>query len=307
MPISWSRWGETLGVFTIALLPACGSDDGGGAGETTPTDAAVQDARAADAGPEQDATAADASLADQAAAFCRDLARAKCEWAFACADLSPGDRIAVLALPGDDVDACVRGASGVCVADAADRAERGTLTLDPVEIDDCLQGATRAPCVAAPAADWVSDWRENIYDRCRGVLGGTVEDDAACVKSKDCVTAGAICTDDACREPTVADLQLECEATGRSEGLPNADPACPGRFCINVGRNDAGKTGICSVDCSETRGACPAGTQCLHISSGSTQYFYCTVPCERDAQCDNGFTCEPVDPLMPDTKHCWAK
>lgn len=298
---------RTLGVLTVAWLPACGSDDGGGGGGGTVADAAVQDAGASDATVAVDAVAADAGLVDLAAAYCRDLARAKCEWAFGCADLSPADRIAVLALPGDDVDACVRGASGVCVADVTDRAERGTLTLDPVEIDDCLQGASRAPCVAAPAADWVSDWRENIYDRCRGVLGGTVEDDAACVKPKDCVTSGAICTDDACREPTIADLQIECEATGRSEGLPNADPACPGRFCVNVGRNDAGKKGICSVDCSESRSACPAGTQCLHISSGSTQFFYCTVPCERDAQCDNGFTCEPVDSANPDVKHCWAK
>lgn len=288
-------------------MAACGGGGGGGGtGET------VQDAGLVDAAPTADATVVDAevgdaSLADQAAAYCRDLARAKCEWALACDKLSPGDRIAVLGLPGDDVEACVRGASGACVADTADRAERGTLTLDPVEVADCLDSAGRAPCVDAPAGDWVSDWRENIYSRCHGVLGGTVEDGAACEKARDCVATPAICDDGACRTPEVNDLLQECEATGRSEGLPNGDTGCPGGVCVNVGRNDAGKTGICSIDCSETRQACPDGTQCLHIESGSTQYFYCTVPCTRDAQCKNGFTCQPVSATQPDTKHCWAK
>lgn len=296
-----------LSVALVALgLSACGASSSKSA-DPVGTDAAASDAQVGDAAPNLDAVGADASLAALAADFCRQAAGAKCAWAFDCEGISAASRM-VLGLAGDDVAECTENASAACVADTADRADRGTLVFDSVEMSDCIEGVGRAPCVPTPAVEWVADWRANVDSRCGRVLGGNVADDGACAIPGDCETRGAVCAEDACREPTLADLQVDCDAKSSNEGVPNADPSCPGRLCVQVGNNAADKEGICSVDCTESQSACPVGAQCLHISSGSTQAFYCTVPCQRDAQCRNDFVCVPVDRRTPlGAKHCWAK
>ena len=86
--------------IATVLLFGCG---GGGDGGAAAPDATVPVAPA-DAAP-------DAGVAEQAAAFCRAQAQAKCAWAFACESLSAGDRAGVLGLGGADETACTEAAA----------------------------------------------------------------------------------------------------------------------------------------------------------------------------------------------------
>ena len=162
-----------LSVALVALgLSACGASSSKSA-DPVGTDAAASDAQVGDAAPNLDAVGADASLAALAADFCRQAAGAKCAWAFDCEGISAASRM-VLGLAGDDVAECTENASAACVADTADRADRGTLVFDSVEMSDCIEGVGRAPCVPTPAVEWVADWRANVDSRCGRVLGGNV-------------------------------------------------------------------------------------------------------------------------------------
>jgi hypothetical protein len=296
-------------IACLSLVAGCGGGGSEGEGATTdalrPDVAVAVDAEAAtpDAG-----SMADASLQSRVADFCRSLARARCTWAFACDGLSAGDRAGVLGLAGDDVEACTENVAALCTTDATERVDRGTLSFDPVEVEDCLDGVSRAPCQPSPAVNWVSDYGAYVYERCGRVLTGTVPEDGACVGARDCAAIDALCDDGTCRVSKPLDLQGDCDADSRSAGVPNGDSDCVGGLCVQVGTNSQDKLGMCTLDCRETAQACPTGTQCLHVTAGSSHYAYCTVRCERDAQCFNGFVCTAVDPDAPDgAKHCWAE
>ncbi|MCK6572967.1 hypothetical protein L6V77_17945 [Myxococcota bacterium] len=296
-------------VMGGALASGCGGGDSGGG--ATATDAGLQDAAPApdpDAAPVDAGSQADASLADRAAAFCESLANARCTWALACDGLSAGDRAGILGLAGDDLAACTANAAALCTSAATARAERGTLAFDPVEVEDCLDGVSRAPCQPSPAADWIADYGAYFYERCGRVLSGNVEVDGECTTAADCAAVDALCDEGKCRISKPIDLQGDCDATNRSAGVPNGDDTCVGGLCVQVGTNSQDKLGMCTVDCRETAQACPTGTQCLHVTAGNAHYAYCTVRCERDAQCHNGFVCVAVNPDEPDgAKHCWAE
>ena len=284
--------------IATVLLFGCG---GGGDGDAAAPDAAVPVAQA-DAAP-------DAGVADQAAAFCRAQAQAKCAWAFACESLSAGDRAGVLGLGGADEAACTENAAATCIADTADRAARGTLNLQLDKQDDCLSGLRVAPCQDTDPVDWVRAWREFTHERCARVLAGNVDVGGACETQRDCVVTSNLCVNGACAAGEKRDITRDCEASGQFEGQVNRDAACPGEACVQVGRNGNDKTGMCTVDCGDDAGDCPDGTACVQaVPQGGPASFYCTQPCEESgAPCPNGFECVRINASGLDTsRHCWV-
>jgi len=293
----WTRAAARLSLACAALLMACGGGDG---------DAAVADA----APPALPADAAsDAGVAAQAAEFCRAQAQAKCGWAFACSSLSAADRAGVLGLGGADEAACAEAAAAGCIADAEDRAARGTLNLQLEKQDDCLSGLRVAPCQDADPVDWVRAWREFTHERCARVLAGNVDVGGACGTRRDCVVTSNLCVTGTCAAGETRDITRDCEASGQFEGQVNHDPACPGEACVQVGRNGSDKVGMCTVDCGDDAGDCPDGTACVQaVPQGGPASFYCTQPCEESgAPCPNGFECVRINPTGLDTRrHCWV-
>jgi hypothetical protein len=137
------------------------------------------------------------------------------------------------------------------------------------------------------------------------VARGNVAEGDACERREDCLEPGSLCASGHCRAPQMSDLMIECDASGATPGALNADPACPGQVCAQVGNNQEMKTGICTADCTTGLG-CPNGAICLQLTvGGSPPSFFCSAPCQRDNQCAGGFACVPVEAGKPD-KHCWV-
>jgi hypothetical protein len=284
------------GLLPTLVLVACG----GGGDDADPgvvADAAV--------GPTVDA-ADEASPADLAAAFCREAAQSKCAWAFGC--VSGSARAEVLGLPGNDEAACAEAAAAECIADTADRLARGTIDLALDKKDDCVAGLLNAPCQMTDPETWVRQWREFADDRCAKVTRGNVDAGGACETRRDCNVDSLLCVNGECVEGEVRDLTRDCEAAGLFEGQLNADPACPGEVCVQVGRNGDGKDGMCTVDCGGDSGHCPDGTACVQVvPEGGPATFYCTQPCEEGDTCPNDFSCVRVNATGLDmTRHCWV-
>lgn len=96
----------------------------------------------------------------------------------------------------------------------------------------------------------------------------------------------------------------DCMATGSRPGSLNADDSCVGESCARLVNNDAGKEGICTIDCTEGFG-CPGGAYCLRSSGiGGIATWYCSWPCTADRDCQNGFECAAINPDEPADKHC---
>ncbi len=296
-----AKFGAVLGSGVVcAALVACGGS--GGSGGT-----AEPDASAVDAAPVVgDAAVVDASLAETLAQYCRDVAAAKCGWAFKCA--SAADRSGVLSLPGGDEAACAEAAAAACIEDTASRAERGTVEWHAERADDCVTGAGNAPCQDTAASEWVSQWLDYLHQRCGSVLPGTVAKDGACERYTDCVDGGQLCLEGTCKDSSRHTLQQPCTATSHTADVFNTDDSCPGGICVQVGPNDQDLSGLCSIDCTEGTFRCPTGTACIQASIGGHPSYFCSVPCTRDSECEQGTVCAPVDKRQPlGSKHCWGR
>ena len=235
-------------------------------------------------------------------AYCDGVATAKCTYVFKCAEgLARGS---TFGLSGPSLEECVAAEAGRCLTDARDRANRGTLRpIVQGEIDACVAGLAGTACPPGAPDDWVTMFYQFYGQRCTSVGAGVVPDGGDCGSRNDCQTRANIC-EETCRPARPADVMSDCAATGRRPGDLNADANCVGGSCAKLANNDAGKEGICTIDCTEGFG-CPSGAYCLRSSSiGGIATWYCTWPCEDDGDCENGFECTPINPDEPAEKHC---
>ena len=235
-------------------------------------------------------------------AYCEGIATAKCEYVFKCAQgLARGS---TFGLSGPSLEECVAAEANRCLGDARDRSDRGTLRpITEGEIDACVNGLAGTMCPPGSPDDWVTMFYQFYGQRCTSVGAGMVPDGGACERRNDCQTRTHLC-DDTCRAARPADVMTDCAATGRRPGDLNDDDSCVGGSCAKLVNNDAGKEGICTVDCTEGFG-CPAGAYCLRSSSlGGIATWYCTWPCDDDRDCQNDFECVPINPDEPAETHC---
>ncbi len=288
----------------MLLLAGCGGDDAGGGGGGG-SDAAV----AADAAPQGDAAPADPQAL--LASACDRRAEALCAKAFECLDANRAAIAGVLGLPGNDEASCAAGVASACREDIQDRLDRGAIALpaDPAAIttaaDGCVRQIGSTPCVAGDPEAWVANWNQRMHSVCVGVAPGAAQPGEACERREDCAVDGQICADGRCRNAAVADLQMECTATGADPGRQNPDRECPGNSCVQVNRNRQDIDGLCTVDCRTGRG-CPTGSFCINASLGNgPPSFYCTAPCTEDRDCEGDLRCIRVSAESRE-KHCWV-
>lgn len=239
---------------------------------------------------------------DALEAFCEAQAQAKCTWAFEC--LQPGAIRGVFGLEGGDVAACAAADAAACFADADARRTRGTLDFSDDAVQSCVNKLSTAPCLDSDPTDWVGDWYARIASVCNSVVRGNVPLGGACETRRDCQNGGHICEDGACATPTPGDIMQACGDEVRSRGQLLPDPACPGEVCVALGNNAQALFGSCTVDCRFGAG-CPDGAYCLQQQAlGQPPSWYCTWPCARDADCQGGLVCAPINADDPDTRHC---
>lgn len=298
--IRTGRW------FLVAAAALAACDDGGG--DAAAGDAAVAPADAGGDSGGDSGSSEPGSDAEEAAAFCTQLAETRCAWAFRCV-ANQREIFSELGLPGADEAACAAAEAAACQADVADRAERGTLAWDESVVEPCLRTVGSFRCPPGAAVDWALDWRKYVADRCTGAIGGNVFTNDACEQHSDCRMRAERCIEGACQRTSFDDVVKPCDATGRSLGALNEDPGCAAGVCAHMGVAEGRQTGICTVDCRDGQQVCPDGAACLSLSvQGAEPNWFCVKQCAGDQECGPRAACTLQIPGVSSTqKYCVAQ
>jgi hypothetical protein len=277
-----------IGIAVVALVGGLACDDAATSG--------------ADGGVVQIVPDQDMGSADPLRAFCDAQAQAKCGWAFEC--LQPGAIRGIFGLDGGDVAACAAADADACYADVSAREARGTLDFSADAVATCVNKLSGAPCLPGDPSDWVGDWYTRVATVCNSVVRGNVPAGGACTERTDCQDVSNICKSGACAAAAPADIMRACGDEVRSRGTLLDDSSCPGEVCLALGNNAQEMFGTCTVDCRYGTG-CPSGSYCLQQQAiGQPPSWYCTWPCSREADCQGGLVCAPINADDPDTQHC---